>query len=620
VERYQILDQLALLVDKSLVVAENSGGRTRYRLLETVRQYAQEKLGESGEAEAVRTRHRDHYLSMAALLDAPARTDYQHQVEQADAEMDNLRSAFGWSIETGDIGRALELAASLLPLWLSRGRIQEGLAWFDAALAEGSASHDDMAPAVRARVLADKVVLDAWVNNYNLSDAEQALAIARELDDPGLLARTLTACGSAAVYEADVSRQYFAEASGLARALGDQWRLSQILGQQAHAALVAGDPRAMRTAAEEGRDVADAIGDRFGSRQCGWRLAAAHIFMGDLAGGIAELHQVVAEADADHDEMSRITALLILPQALAFQGETSAGRAAAEAAIDSAAELGDVYVGALHVALMLVHLVAGDVALAAQVADVGWSHVSTLHGTAPINCAWIAHTALASGDLTGARRWADDAIAGTSGFTLAAALTTRARIAVAEGEPEKAERDAHDALACSASSGTYLGVPNILEILAGLAGDADSHREAARLFGAAEGMRQWTGEVRWRIYQAGYEASVEAIRNAMDDKDFEAAWDEGAALSTTEAIAYSQRGRGERKRPSSGWASLTPAELDVVRLVSEGLGNKDIGTRLFVSPRTVQSHLTRVYTKLGLSSRVQLAQEAARRADAAQAR
>ena len=127
------------------------------------------------------------------------------------------------------------------------------------------------------------------------------------------------------------------------------------------------------------------------------------------------------------------------------------------------------------------------------------------------------------------------------------------------------------------------------------------------------GIRQRTGEVRLPIYQAGYDASVQALRNAMDANEFEAAWAEGAALSTDEAIAYAQRGRGERKRPSSGWASLTPAELDVVRLVSEGLGNKDIAARLFVSPRTVQSHLTRVYTKLGLSSRVQLAQEAARR-------
>jgi DNA-binding CsgD family transcriptional regulator len=98
----------------------------------------------------------------------------------------------------------------------------------------------------------------------------------------------------------------------------------------------------------------------------------------------------------------------------------------------------------------------------------------------------------------------------------------------------------------------------------------------------------------------------------MNENDFESAWAEGAALSTEEAVAYAQRGRGQRKRPTSGWASLTPTELDVVRLVSEGLANNDVATRLFVSPRTVQTHLTHVYAKLGLSSRIQLVQEAAR--------
>ena len=104
------------------------------------------------------------------------------------------------------------------------------------------------------------------------------------------------------------------------------------------------------------------------------------------------------------------------------------------------------------------------------------------------------------------------------------------------------------------------------------------------------------------------------LRDAIGDVEFDDAWAEGSALSTDEAIAYAQRRRGERKRPTSGWASLTPTERDVVRLVSEGLANKDIATRLFVSPRTVQTHLTHVYTKLGLTSRVQLAQEAARHA------
>src|SRR5580704_2647805 len=150
VERYQILDVLTLLVDKSLVVADDSGGRTRYRLLETVRQYALEKLGESGEADDVRSRHRDYYTSIAALLDAPAGSDYEQRLEQADTEIDNLRAAFGWSRENSEIELALALASSLQPLWQARGRIREGLAWFDAVLTREVAQDAGLAAAVRA--------------------------------------------------------------------------------------------------------------------------------------------------------------------------------------------------------------------------------------------------------------------------------------------------------------------------------------------------------------------------------------------------------------------------------------------------------------------------------------
>jgi predicted ATPase len=103
VERYQVLDQLTLLVDKSLVVAEHAKDRTRYRLLETVRQYALEKLGESGEADAVRNRHRDYYTSTAAQLDLPADVDREARLDQAAVEIDNLRAAFAWSRENGEI-------------------------------------------------------------------------------------------------------------------------------------------------------------------------------------------------------------------------------------------------------------------------------------------------------------------------------------------------------------------------------------------------------------------------------------------------------------------------------------------------------------------------------------
>ncbi|MDT5353224.1 MAG: hypothetical protein QOJ56_1756, partial [Mycobacterium sp.] len=192
VQRYQVLDQLTLLVDKSLVVADDTGGRTRYRLLETVRQYALEKLGESGEADAVRARHCDHYTALAALLDAPAGSDYEQRVEQAEIEIDNLRAAFGWSRENSDIELALVLASSLQPLWQARGRLREGLTWFDTALADLDAQHAGVAAGVRARALADRAVVATFAGAAEgLDQAQQALVIARQLDEPALLARAL---------------------------------------------------------------------------------------------------------------------------------------------------------------------------------------------------------------------------------------------------------------------------------------------------------------------------------------------------------------------------------------------------------------------------------------------
>jgi DNA-binding CsgD family transcriptional regulator len=617
VQRYQVLDQLTLLVDKSLVVTDDTGERTRYRLLETVRQYTLEKLGESGEADTVRARHRDYYTALAALLDAPAGSDYEQRIEQAEVEIDNLRAAFAWSNENSAIELALALASSLQPLWLARGRIREGLAWFDATLADLDAQHPEVGAAVRARALADRSGLAILMGAADSLDrAQQALAIAREVEDPALLARALTACGYIAAFftRFELARAYFAEAIGLARALDDRWRLSQILAWQAMAASVAGDPIATRAAAEEGRDLAEAIGDRFDSRYCRWCLGVAQGYQGDLVGAAAQFGELVAEAQAAHDGILEAASLAYLGAMLAFHGDTGAARAAADAAIEAAAELGGIYAGTGYAALALAALAAGDAATLRDATEWRWPHLSALPQTAAVQRALVAEAALLGGDLLAARRGADEAVTTSTGFYLSQALLTRARVAIAQGEPEQGERDAHDALACTAEVEAYLLVPDILECLGTLAGDAGSHGEATRFFGAAQAIRERRGAVRFKMYDADYHAAVAALRDAMGVKDFESAWAEGAAMSTEEVIAYAQRGRGERKRPASGWASLTPAERDVVRLVSEGLGNKDIATRLFVSPRTVQTHLTHVYTKLGLTSRVQLVQEAARHA------
>jgi len=612
VQRFQVLDLLTLLVDKSLVVADQDGERTRYRLLETVRQYALEKLSESGEADAVRSRHRDHYTAQAALLEGPSGSDYGRRVEQTETEIDNMRAAFAWSRENGDAELALRLASSLTPLW--QPRPAEGVAWFDAILNDDNARQPEIAPVVRARALADRVLLatmigwDADIPKH----AEEALAIARELDNPALLARALGAASLVDV-DAETARAHRAEAIGLARTLGDRLRLSHILSIDAITAAMTGDLSTGRAAAQEGCELAEAIGFRAGFVRCRWYLGLAELARGELAGAVAHFGAMSAAAEAGHYVNFQKFGLASMGMALAWQGDTRAARAAAGEALEGADELGSLTAGLAYTALGMAALASGDVATALTATDAARQYESTVPpALAGAWRAFNAQAAQAAGDLAAARRTADGAVRTATGLYLTWALTTRARVAIAQGEPDQAERDAHDALARAAEAEAYLGVSDNLECLGTLAGTAGSHREAARLFGAAQAIRQRIGEVRFKVWDTGYEVSVAASRDAMSTQDFDAAWAEGAALSAEEAIAYAQRGRGQRKRPVSGWGSLTPTERDVVRLVSEGLGNKDIAARLFVSPRTVQTHLTHVYTKLGLSSRIQLIQEAAR--------
>ena len=620
IERYQVLDQLTLLVDKSLVVAsENSAssGRTRYRLLETVRQYAQEKLGESGEADAVRSRHRDHYTSIAALLEAPARPDYQQRLDEAELEMDNLRSALGWNLENRATQRALTLASSLQPVWLTRGRILEGRAWFHTILDDDD-EKTEVSPAALARALADEAVLNMFVGD-SIARARHAVEIARELDDAALLARALTACGYIAGthYDPDAARAYYAEALDLARVLDDRGILSRILAWQSSTAISVGDPTTARVVGEEGRLIADAIGDMSNSRQCRVDIGWAQLIEGDVTGAISQFRAVSVESEQAHDESIRLLALMGLGISLAYHGEPDAARTVAEDVLEGAADLGEYFSGMGHATLAQANLAAGDIPAAHDASQVAWRCYSIAQPelSAAQSVFNSAEVALARGDFGVAREVVDAAAAVAKGWQLVTALLVRARVAIAEGQPAEGARDAHEALACAANTGVYLPVPGILECLAGLAITDGNHHEAARLLGAADALRRRMGLVRFKIHNAAYQASMTELRNAMDEAAFDAAWAEGAALSIEEAITYAQRGRGERKRPASGWASLTPAERDVARLICEGLANKEIATRLFVSPRTVQAHLSHIYAKLGIGSRVQLVQEAARNSD-----
>jgi DNA-binding CsgD family transcriptional regulator len=174
----------------------------------------------------------------------------------------------------------------------------------------------------------------------------------------------------------------------------------------------------------------------------------------------------------------------------------------------------------------------------------------------------------------------------------------------------EAEHSAHQALAMAAALPAKATVVDALEVLAGVAADLESYQEAARLLGAAAAIRDRTG---YRRCVSERDADLAALREVLGPETFEQAYQEGQRLSLDDAVAYAQRGRGERKRPSTGWASLSPAELQVVHLVKDGLTNADIARRLFISPRTAQTHLSHIFAKLGIASRTELATAAVKR-------
>jgi hypothetical protein len=381
-------------------------------------------------------------------------------------------------------------------------------------------------PAALARALADKAFVDNMRDAESRARAQRALVIARELEDPALLARTLVACGRVAAWDAELARPHLSEAEDLARAIGDRWRLSQVLYSHALTATVgAGDLDTALAAGTEGRDLADEIGDRGYSRGCRWCLSGAQWVLGDVVGAEAQLRELMAEADATHALIWQVNARSGLCHVLAHRGQADEGRAVALEALDGAAEIGRYMEGVVCSALAFAALAGGDVDAATDASELTRQR---LDGLVPRLASTInkpaAQVALARDDLIAARRFADEDVAAAVGWFTVQALTTRARVALAQNEPGHAERDAHDALTRAAEMRAHLFVPDLLECLACLTQGAGSHPEAARLFGAAHAIRQRTGIVRFRVYDAAYTASVDAARNALGEAEFDVEW------------------------------------------------------------------------------------------------
>jgi len=269
------------LIEQSLVVADEDGDR--YRMLETVREYAKEKLGASGGADQVRHRHLDYFLAFAEeaapRLAGPETTARLQGLEQ---EHDNMRSSLEWSLNEVGSPVGLRLCAALHNFWLFRGHVAEGREWCTRILAT------EVAPARTleyAKALHTAGTLAYFQSDYRSARAllEDSLAICRERGDREGIARSLNNLGNVVQDQGDyaAARAFYEECLPIARELRNRRGIAALLHNLADVADELGDHSAVRALYEESMSIMQELGDQAG-------ISATLCTLGDLA-------------DRDHD-------------------------------------------------------------------------------------------------------------------------------------------------------------------------------------------------------------------------------------------------------------------------------------------------------------------------------
>ena len=600
------------LVTASLLEADTSGIRTRFRFNEPVRQYAAARLADAGEQDLAGWRHARVFLARAEAVEprlfAP---QAEEQCDLLEFDRPDHDAALGWLLSSGAVEHAQRLAAALYFFWYTRGWFVTGLRWLRAVLA----AEGEVGPMVRLRTEVGLAQLAFIAGDYvtSFTAIESALPTARLLRDDLVLARCLATAGYVWWFvDPERSAALFEEGLQAARRSGDGWTRSTGLAGLGWARYFAGRFGAAAEALHEAIQLTARSGRRqqFGMAVLG--RAAVELGFGKLATAEASALQALGVLQAIGDTTWTSAALATAAEIERTRGRLEEAEHDAVEAIEVAGRANsaiNVMIATGHLGRIL--LARGEPAAAHHLDQA--VQLARAFAVQPLVAWWLdslGELAELEGRYSDAESWYEQAIghATDCGLPVDAARARHhmARLAWRSGDRASAVNGCHEALAGQIEADDRLGLVETLETLAGVLIDEGSPRRGLPLLAAATTAREAL-EFPRRPVEAGRIAGWVATGREQLGEQAQPTWERGAGLSVEEAAAMARRGRGPRRRPAFGWASLTPAERTVADLVARGLTNPEIATQLGVSAGTIKDQVSSALRKLGVRTRAELA-------------
>jgi predicted ATPase/DNA-binding CsgD family transcriptional regulator/tetratricopeptide (TPR) repeat protein len=508
-DRQMILMLIASLADKSLLAADTlHGSEARYRMLETVRAYAHDRLAETGEQATVQA----HYLQWSIELTedaAPKLRGFDQQVwlDKLEIEQDNMRVALAWAIDHGHVEAGLRLATAMYQFWITRNHLHEGFLWFERLL---NVLELDERLSLFMRVNA--LTHGAWI----------AMFMADGVTATRWSGRAVQLCEASGDTGAALMSLALAGAGGAARARGDL-RTAFAISERAH-----------QLDRERGSVNPLMTGMQF------YTMGHTAIMLGEYA-----------------------TAHRCLEHALQFAHEN------------------------------------GD----------AWRVAITLAATADLaRCEGRFADAIGLYTESRAQFATVGAVRELPNIDRGLGYTW-----LRLGNDRHAQTLFERSLQAQRSLNNRQGILQALLGFAALAAAIGFSSNSARLHGFVLSTRDWLpilpdpGDAADR---ADYTHFLAQVRIVLGETDFIAATTEGSRLSLNEAVEYALRLRLSSSDPLAMYGQpadgLSPREREVAALIGRGLSNGEIAETLVLSKRTVENHISSIFSKLGVSSRAQV--------------